>query len=541
MDVASKEECSPTLLTGTTTTTTINTIQQLQDNKIEEQKKCNLPPNRVPKSSIGTPSGASKVVRIYHCLLCDLSFPKLYLRRNHLVNVHGIDPRSVKKASSSSTPSTSTSTASTSQNRDYSNKAIQSEKISQILMDYRMLKQEILDEADNNKENKIISTLNGDNNTTVTEGNAEGIYGGSSSDNRKKSKKTYVCITCNAEFSNLKSFDEHLSVHPAECLSCGRLFKHWVNFGMHIKRHLGIKNHSCRYCSKKFLMRHKLIEHIRVHTGLSPLKCADCGEQFKRHSNLSNHRSRHHFNRRPIKKDYVCQDCGEIFHSVAKLEWHRETHDNKPKGCPYCRERFIHKNSLTRHIRLSHTDKYVFVKSLTQACPICDQKYATSSLKAHIATHSTITNKNYKCAICSKNFSTKWNLKQHHWTHANRSSKPFQCTMCSNAFIRETDYVTHMNAHKSIKPYTCNHCGCQFVRKYNWLRHTREHEREKKYSCTTCGKKFHRAYYLTEHLRIHTGERPFSCNICGKTSATKTNHNKHVKIHHARDPLTAEG
>lgn len=354
-----------------------------------------------------------------------------------------------------------------------------------------------------------------------------------------KLKRTYVCSTCKEEFRTLRIFDKHLRIHPAECVACGKTFHNWVNFSIHLKRHLNIKNHVCRFCTKRFVIRQKLVEHMRIHTGSAPLKCMYCSERFRRYSNLIQHRNRVHLNKRPSKKDYVC-DCGEIYQTKAKLEWHQETHENKPKTCPHCRERFTHKNSLTRHIRLSHTDKYTFVKNKTVKCPICQDTYLSSSIKAHMMTHS-IAKKEYSCSICNKGFSTKWNLKQHNWTHASRSTKPFQCALCSSAFIRETDYVTHMNAHKSIKPYTCNHCGCQFVRKYNWLRHTREHEKDKKFSCETCGKKFHRAYYLTEHRRVHSGERPFACNICGKTSATKTNHNKHIKIHHARDPLTAEG
>lgn len=322
-----------------------------------------------------------------------------------------------------------------------------------------------------------------------------------------KIKRTYVCASCKEEFRTLRLFDKHLRIHPAECVACGKSFHNWVNFSIHLKRHLNIKNHLCRFCPKRFVIRQKLVEHMRIHTNQAPLKCMYCPDRFRRYSNLIQHRNRVHLNKKPSRKDYVC-DCGEIFQSKAKLEWHQETHENRPKACPHCRERFTHRNSLTRHIRLSHTDKYKFEKSKTMQCPVCEATYLASSIKAHMITHS-VAKKEFCCSICNKCFSTKWNLKQHNWTHASRSSKPFQCNVCPSAFIRETDYITHMNAHKSIKPYTCNHCGCQFVRKYNWLRHTREHEKEKRYNCSVCGKKFHRAYYLTEHRRVHSGERPF--------------------------------
>lgn len=349
----------------------------------------------------------------------------------------------------------------------------------------------------------------------------------------------YVCKVCEEQFTSTRAYDAHLAIHPAECYTCGRTFKRWMNFIIHLKRHLNIREHCCSFCPKRFVLRQNLMEHMRIHSNEAPLKCTICMKRFKRYSNLIQHRNRHHLKIRTNNKDYICS-CGEVFHSQAKIAWHRETHDPKPKCCPYCRERFMHKNSLVRHIRLSHTERFHSLKRDTVECPYCKKKYIKSSLKVHMETHKE-KKTTYECSICNKSLTTKWNLKQHQWIHASRSNKPFKCSLCTKAFVRETEYTSHMNTHKSIKPYTCDYCGCQFARKYNWLRHTREHVTPKNFECETCHKVFHRAYYLKEHQRSHTGERPFQCGICGKTSTTKTNHNKHVKIHHARDPLTAEG
>lgn len=354
-----------------------------------------------------------------------------------------------------------------------------------------------------------------------------------------ESGTNYVCKMCEEQFSSIRAYDMHMAVHPAECYTCGRNFKRWVNFSIHLKRHLNIREHCCSYCPKRFVLRQNMIEHMRIHSNEAPLKCTVCMKRFKRYSNLIQHRNRHHLKQRPKDKDFICW-CGEVFHSQAKIAWHRETHDEKPKCCPYCRERFMHKNSLVRHIRLSHTERFHLFKRDSVECPYCKKRYIKSSLKVHMEQHKQ-SKTLYECTICNKALTTKWNLKQHKWIHASRSSKPYKCGLCTKAFVRETEYVSHMNTHKSIKPYTCDYCGCQFARKYNWLRHTREHVTPKNFQCEICNKVFHRAYYLKEHTRSHTGERPFECGICGKTSTTKTNHNKHVKIHHARDPLTAEG
>ncbi|XP_055613997.1 uncharacterized protein LOC129760371 [Uranotaenia lowii] len=481
-------------------------------------------------------------IRNYRCTECPETFALLKQRRIHMKMEHMIDTKVsslMPTAATSTSIATSTVTSGAAMeffnptgegpSNSLLNKKVKIEPVP-MLMSYSSLKLE-LEQKQEYQE------------TGVAIPGPSGLPAGPSTSTMEvgeiRRKRTYVCGTCKQEFDRFKLFNAHLMVHPVECYTCGRNFKHWPNFALHIKRHLGIKDHQCRLCGKKFVIKQKLIEHMRVHTGKAPIKCPDCDQHFRRFSNLAQHRNRHHLNKVASKKDFVCH-CGEVFQSKAKMEWHKEIHENKPKSCPFCREKFIHKNSLTRHIRLSHTEKYVKLEAATEMCPICHQPYIKTSMKRHMETH-TEARMAFSCPICNKLFSTNWNLKQHKWTHANPTLKPFQCNMCSSGFVREADYITHMNSHKSIRPYTCNHCGCQFIRKYNWIRHTREHETDKNYTCEICGRKFHRKYYLTEHKRIHTGERPFSCNICGKTSSTKTNHNKHIKIHHARDPLTAEG
>uniref|UniRef100_A0A1L8DIS3 C2H2-type domain-containing protein n=1 Tax=Nyssomyia neivai TaxID=330878 RepID=A0A1L8DIS3_9DIPT len=353
-----------------------------------------------------------------------------------------------------------------------------------------------------------------------------------------RTKRLYFCMTCKGQFAKIRDYDKHLSIHPSECGTCGKMFKSWKSLLNHLKRHLGINEYTCRPCNKQFSTRQSLVEHERMHTGETPIKCPLCPRTFRRQSNLLQHRNNHHMKMRPRLKDYLCH-CGEVFHTKAKFLWHKETHEKIPKGCPFCRERFIHRNSLSRHIRLAHAEKYIEIKKETVACHICHKHYLKTSIKTHLMIHTEQVN--FECSICNKTFSTKWNLKMHKWIHASRTAMPFKCPTCPKAFIRQSDLQDHLNRHKSIKPFTCDYCGCQFGRKYNWLRHTREHITDKQHTCKICGKSFHRAYYLKEHSRSHTNERPYECIICGKTSATKTNHNKHVKIHHARDPLTAEG
>jgi uncharacterized Zn-finger protein len=358
---------------------------------------------------------------------------------------------------------------------------------------------------------------------------------------KKPKEKKNVCATCKEVFTSDSEYQSHLQTHPLECLQCGKYFYRRQNLELHLKRHLGIKPHKCTICDKAFVTKQKLAEHTNSHTGNAPIKCPLCDETFRRYSNLIQHKHRHHMNIKKKVKDFICH-CGEIFHSKKKLEWHKEIHEEKPKCCTYCSERFVHASSLTRHIRKAHDCRYVpkcgrEVENVE--CKLCGYVFLKSSLPVHMRMHSG--ERPYSCHVCGKDFTTKWNLQLHRWTHAARSSKPFKCSLCKSAFFRRNDYTAHMHSHRNVRPYTCNHCGCQFIRKYNCLRHVREHEVGKSFSCNVCGKLFHRSYYLKEHLRVHSGARPFACHICGKASSTKSNHNKHVKIHHAREPVNTEG
>ncbi|CAK9806282.1 Zinc finger protein 624 [Anthophora quadrimaculata] len=356
----------------------------------------------------------------------------------------------------------------------------------------------------------------------------------------KRIRESTKCQICHEEFPSLLLFNAHLKIHPLECSQCGKYFYRKQNFKLHMKRHLGIKPFPCTVCDKAFLTKQKLEEHTNGHTGNAPVKCNLCNETFRRYSNLTQHKNRHHLNIKKKLKDYICH-CGEVFHTKKKLAWHKETHDEKPKACTYCNERFIHMASLTRHMRRAHNKRFVpdaQRESENVECPVCKCIYLRSSLAVHMRVHNG--ERPYECQVCSKAFSTKWNLQLHKWTHAARSTKPFKCNQCSGAFYRHSDYTAHMNSHRNVRPYTCNYCGAQFIRKYNCLRHVKEHEENKAYTCDVCNKTFHRSYYLKEHLRVHSGARPYTCHICGKSSGTKSNHNKHVRIHHAREPVTTE-
>ncbi|KAI5630924.1 hypothetical protein NE865_16358 [Phthorimaea operculella] len=365
----------------------------------------------------------------------------------------------------------------------------------------------------------------------------------------KRRRKDYVCPVCKEDQGSEAGLYAHRELHPLECLTCGKCFRRRANLALHIKTHYGIKNYKCEVCEKRFITRQKLAEHHNTHTGRAPIKCTHCDHTFRRYSNMVQHRDRHHFHKKTKVRDFVCH-CGAIFHSRAKLLWHKETHDDKPKCCLYCSDKFVHAASLTRHVRRKHNEYYVpprrpprgdrapqarerHLPRLQPGIPAVEPAHppADAQRQAPLPVHHLQQGLHHQVEPQAASLDAHEPLRQ-----------TIQVLLCKGAFIRQTEYISHMNAHKSVRPYTCNYCGCQFIRKYNCQRHVREHEMAKKYVCKVpeCGKSFHRSYYLSEHMKVHSGARPFSCSICGKTSSNKSNHNKHLKIHHAREPIATE-
>lgn len=60
---------------------------------------------------------------------------------------------------------------------------------------------------------------------------------------QKKKRNNFVCLTCKVDQGNYEAFNEHLKIHPLECLTCGKLFYRRANLVLHMKIHLGIKNY----------------------------------------------------------------------------------------------------------------------------------------------------------------------------------------------------------------------------------------------------------------------------------------------------------
>ncbi|KAG5676631.1 hypothetical protein PVAND_006451 [Polypedilum vanderplanki] len=116
---------------------------------------------------------------------------------------------------------------------------------------------------------------------------------------KSHSKPKFSCSKCDKQFSQLRNFKYHMSIHAgtkefsASCPECGKTFNDKGYLSSHLKIHRNKKEHVCPYCPKSFNQRVAFNMHVRIHLGLKPHCCTECGKTFSRKMLLKQHYRTH--------------------------------------------------------------------------------------------------------------------------------------------------------------------------------------------------------------------------------------------------------
>uniref|UniRef100_A0A673ZBA6 C2H2-type domain-containing protein n=1 Tax=Salmo trutta TaxID=8032 RepID=A0A673ZBA6_SALTR len=115
--------------------------------------------------------------------------------------------------------------------------------------------------------------------------------------------------------------------------------------------------------------------------------------------------------------------------------------------------------------------------------------------------------------VCGMRFQSQESMIDHHQTHIGAR---FSCQVCSKCFTTEYDMSVHMRIHTDEKQYQCSDCGKSYTQ-FGYLQvHMRSHTGETPpYPCPDCDKGFHWSDHLKRHIRSHTEEKelapPLGC------------------------------
>lgn len=135
-------------------------------------------------------------------------------------------------------------------------------------------------------------------------------------------------------------------------------------------------------------------------------------------------------------------------------------------------------------------------------CATCSKTYSTGvGLTKHQQYHcgadeaQCAVAKTFRCKYCDKAYNTLGALKMHIRTH----TLPCICKLCGKAFSRPWLLQGHIRTHTGEKPFSCQHCNRAFADRSNLRAHLQTHSDVKKYSCPTCSKTFSRMSLLAKH------------------------------------------
>ncbi|XP_063065611.1 zinc finger protein 341 [Engraulis encrasicolus] len=342
-----------------------------------------------------------------------------------------------------------------------------------------------------------------------------------------------------------------------------------------------IQRLKCDFCEKVFTKNFDLQQHIRSHTGEKPFQCIVCGRAFAQKSNVKKHMATHKVwpggaggagSRLPIavkvlplsltgshNTQQAQQDIGEQaggtecldesveLHSEGQLEEDTEGHKaassllsqgrnkkllivDSSYQCQFCSGKFSNYFHLKSHMT-QHKDEQVY-KCVVKVCSQTFQKL--DLFLEHIRSHQD--HLTYRCHLCSKVFSSLFELGVHQYSHnfcpqktPRKDVASHRCIKCQSKYSSQESLEQHLLT--ACHNYPCPHCDKVFPSERYFRRHLSTHGIGGKFKCPTCKKFFRTEHYLKLHSLIHSGEKPYKCSVCEATFNRKDKVKRHMLIH----------
>ncbi|XP_050676706.1 zinc finger and SCAN domain-containing protein 26-like isoform X8 [Leptidea sinapis] len=189
------------------------------------------------------------------------------------------------------------------------------------------------------------------------------------------------------------------------CLTCGAIFYTFGPLLHHTnKDHKGVSAILCDVCGQHFKDANLLKLHMKTVHENNGLLCQDCGDKFESRYKLKSHQKYEH----NVDKKYKCMECPQMFQSHYKRSRHMavEHKTREEVKCPHCPKTFVFRSMMMTHLRDTH------LKVRNYICSVCGWKaFNSNRLKNHMFKHSG--EKNFKCDVCEKMFSTRKIMRAH--------------------------------------------------------------------------------------------------------------------------------
>lgn len=212
-------------------------------------------------------------------------------------------------------------------------------------------------------------------------------------------------------------------------------------------------------------------------------------------------------------KLYECKVCSKRLISNANLKDHMIIHqEEKPFNCHICSKPFTKKRMLSKHVNAHHAYPDESNSDKSFKCDECSALFTSAAgLKIHKQNHAR--EKCFRCAICSKDFSIRYQFIEHMNSHANTS--------------------THCSRRSKLDPssvFSCDKCPKRFKAESSLRRHKLDHTNGSHEECDICHKSIQRSY-MTAHKKYHAGVLTYKCVHCQKAFSKRSKLQLHKSMH----------
>ncbi|XP_045771975.1 zinc finger protein 62 homolog [Maniola jurtina] len=209
------------------------------------------------------------------------------------------------------------------------------------------------------KETEITSNYEAD---TVALPESDESYNVPSPAFSEDNSEIWGCTVCNKHFSNLDSYNTHLSECMENTQNCNKRKR---------PKEKSKNEFLCDICGKVTRSNANLIVHMSIHENIFPFKCEQCPYMGRTMDLLKVHK-RSHLTDKPFK----CTQCPKSTSSSSNLAKHmRHVHSTaRDFKCSYCDKAFIFRYDMKKHVRDIH------LRQGTVECDLCFKKFNTKKI-----------------------------------------------------------------------------------------------------------------------------------------------------------------
>ncbi|XP_043946283.1 zinc finger protein PLAGL2 isoform X2 [Protopterus annectens] len=157
-------------------------------------------------------------------------------------------------------------------------------------------------------------------------------------------QKTHQCTYCEKMFHRKDHLKNHLQTHDPnkeafKCEECGKTYNTKLGFRRHLTMHAATSGDlACKVCLQTFENTQVLLEHLKTHSGKSSGVIKE--------------------------KKHPCDHCDRRFYTRKDVRRHMVVHTGRKDFlCQYCAQRFGRKDHLTRHVKKSHSQELLKIKT----------------------------------------------------------------------------------------------------------------------------------------------------------------------------------